>query len=125
MKDNRPVSIDPSSVLYRYGQSAPWVVYHDVQLTTKEYMREVVKINPTWLTELAPHFYMASDRRKQGQQSKKRKARAAMLPPRETGILGMLAAEDDGIGMVTTRVSRKGKGTKGTGGQVKRRRPVF
>ena len=57
-------------------------------------------INPTWLTELAPHYYETKDRRKQGQQSKKRKARASMLPPENVGILGMLAAEDGHLALL-------------------------
>lgn len=118
------MELNPSSVLFRYGQAAPYVVYHDVQLTTKEHMREVVVINPTWLTELAPHYYETKDRRKQGQQSKKRKARASMLPPENVGILGMLAAEDGhgGRPVLPARGRRRGASTQAP---VKRRRPVF
>lgn len=34
-----------------------WVVYHELVLTTKEYMRQVSEIKPEWLVELAPHYY--------------------------------------------------------------------
>ena len=30
-------------------------------LTTKEYMREVMAIEPKWLTELAPRFFRKAD----------------------------------------------------------------
>jgi len=113
VKDGRKVVLHPTSVLFRYSQTAPWVVYHDVQLTTEEHMREVVAIKPTWLTELAPQYYEAKDKRKQGHQSTKRKARDAMLPPRTAGILGLLAAEEAeirggaGDGRSRTRASGK------------------
>ena len=34
-----------------------WVVYHELVLTTKEYMRSVSEIKPEWLVEVAPHYY--------------------------------------------------------------------
>jgi hypothetical protein len=34
-----------------------WVVFHEVIVTTKEFMREVTAIKAMWLTEIAPHFY--------------------------------------------------------------------
>jgi hypothetical protein len=39
----------------------PQVVYHELVLTTKEYMREVMAIDPKWLVELAPRFFKAAD----------------------------------------------------------------
>ena len=39
----------------------PWVVYHEVFQTTKEYMREVTAIDPKWLVEYAPAFFKFSD----------------------------------------------------------------
>lgn len=34
-----------------------WVVYHELVLTSKEYMRTVSEIKPGWLIEIAPHYY--------------------------------------------------------------------
>ena len=34
-----------------------WVVYHELVLTSKEFMRTVSEIKPGWLVEIAPHFY--------------------------------------------------------------------
>ncbi len=34
-----------------------WVVYHELVLTSKEYMRTVSEIKPGWLVEIAPHYY--------------------------------------------------------------------
>ena len=32
-------------------------MYHELVLTSKEYMRAVSVVEPKWLTELAPHYY--------------------------------------------------------------------
>jgi ATP-dependent RNA helicase DHX8/PRP22 len=37
------------------------VIYHELVLTTKEYMREVMAIDPKWLVELAPRFFKPAD----------------------------------------------------------------
>lgn len=33
------------------------MVYHELVLTAKEYMRHCTAIRPEWLAELAPHYY--------------------------------------------------------------------
>ncbi|CBI31157.3 unnamed protein product, partial [Vitis vinifera] len=38
-----------------------WVIYHELVMTTKEYMREVTVIDPKWLVELAPRFFKVAD----------------------------------------------------------------
>jgi ATP-dependent RNA helicase DHX8/PRP22 len=57
--ENQPVYIHPSSALHM--KSPEWVVYHELVLTTKEYMRNVLVIEPKWLVELAPNFYKKAD----------------------------------------------------------------
>ncbi len=57
--ENTPVYIHPSSSLFQ--RQPDWVVYFELVLTTKEYMREVCVIDPKWLVELAPRFFKASD----------------------------------------------------------------
>ncbi|KAF7634515.1 hypothetical protein Mgra_00006086 [Meloidogyne graminicola] len=57
--DGQTVYIHPSSSLF---QNQPeWVVYHELVQTTKEYMREVTAVEPTWLIELAPSFFKRGD----------------------------------------------------------------
>ena len=53
--EQQPVYIHPSSSLFQ--QQPDWVLYHELILTTKEYMREVLAIDPRWLPELAPRFF--------------------------------------------------------------------
>ncbi|KAJ3023009.1 ATPdependent RNA helicase [Thoreauomyces humboldtii] len=52
---NEVLHIHPGSVLRK--RAPEWVVYHEVVETTKAFMRDIVVIEPDWLTELAPHFY--------------------------------------------------------------------
>ncbi|KAJ3331468.1 putative pre-mRNA-splicing factor ATP-dependent RNA helicase dhx16 [Gonapodya sp. JEL0774] len=60
IKHNQTVFIHPSSSLF--GESNPrWVVYFELVLTTKEFMRQVIEIKPEWLLEVAPHFYKAKE----------------------------------------------------------------
>ncbi|CAN6831704.1 unnamed protein product, partial [Brassica oleracea] len=53
--ENQPVYIHPGSALFQ--RQPDWVIYHDLVMTTKEYMREVTVIDPKWLVELAPRFF--------------------------------------------------------------------
>ncbi|KAK4343910.1 hypothetical protein RND71_037004 [Anisodus tanguticus] len=38
-----------------------WAVYHELVLTTKEYMRQITELKPEWLVEVAPHYYQLKD----------------------------------------------------------------
>jgi pre-mRNA-splicing factor ATP-dependent RNA helicase DHX16 len=38
-----------------------WVVYHELVLTSKEYMRILSEIRSEWLLEVAPHMYSSKD----------------------------------------------------------------
>ncbi|KAI3520625.1 hypothetical protein L1887_10075 [Cichorium endivia] len=59
VKHPQTVYIHPSSGL---AQVLPrWVVYHELVLTTKEYMRQVSELKPEWLVEIAPHYYQLKD----------------------------------------------------------------
>ncbi|XP_045598629.1 pre-mRNA-splicing factor ATP-dependent RNA helicase DHX16 [Procambarus clarkii] len=54
-KKNQTVMMHPQSCLV---EDLPrWVVYHELVMTTKEYMRNVVVIDGKWLLEVAPHYY--------------------------------------------------------------------
>jgi ATP-dependent RNA helicase DHX8/PRP22 len=59
LADNQQVYIHPSSALFH--QQPQWVIYNEIVMTSKEYMREVTAISPAWLVELAPRFYKSID----------------------------------------------------------------
>lgn len=60
--DNQTVYIHPSSALF--NRQPDWVIYHELVLTTKEYMREVIAVDPKWLVEFAPAFFKFADHNK-------------------------------------------------------------
>ncbi|CAG8708548.1 22624_t:CDS:2 [Dentiscutata erythropus] len=69
--EGTPVYIHPSSALFNKGPE--WVIYHELVMTTKEYMREITAIEPKWLTEAAPTFFKVADantisKRKRGEK---------------------------------------------------------
>lgn len=69
--DQNPVYIHPSSALF--NKNPEYVIYHELVLTTKEYMRNIMVIDAKWLTELAPNFYKTADPHKITKQKRKEK----------------------------------------------------
>eukprot|EP01063_Lacrimia_lanifica_P021372 TRINITY_DN2868_c0_g1_i1.p1 TRINITY_DN2868_c0_g1~~TRINITY_DN2868_c0_g1_i1.p1 ORF type:complete len:1164 (+),score=463.84 TRINITY_DN2868_c0_g1_i1:59-3550(+) len=63
LADEQEVYIHPSSALA--GKNPEWVIYHELVQTSKEYMREVMAIEPHWLPEMAPNFFHVHDPRMQ------------------------------------------------------------
>ncbi|KAL7515728.1 hypothetical protein ACHAXN_012885 [Cyclotella atomus] len=57
--DQNPVYIHPSSAVF--NKNPEWVIYNELVLTTKEYMRNIMVIDAKWLIELAPAFYKKAD----------------------------------------------------------------
>ncbi|XP_071742100.1 probable pre-mRNA-splicing factor ATP-dependent RNA helicase DEAH5 [Rutidosis leptorrhynchoides] len=55
---NQPVYIHPGSALF--DREPDWVIYHELVMTKKEYMREATVLDPKWLVELAPRFFLRS-----------------------------------------------------------------
>ncbi|GKY97532.1 hypothetical protein MPSEU_000711400 [Mayamaea pseudoterrestris] len=61
VKQRKTVYIHPSSVLAKDEEPPAWVVFFELAFTTKEFMRQVSPIQPSWLTDIAPHYYQESD----------------------------------------------------------------
>ena len=59
IKNAHVVNIHPTSSLIK--DNPRWVIYHELVYTTKEYMREIIEIEPEWLMEVAPHYYKNID----------------------------------------------------------------
>lgn len=59
VKHPQTVHIHPSSGLAKVLPR--WVIYHELVLTAKEYMRQVTELKPEWLVEIAPHYYQLKD----------------------------------------------------------------
>ena len=66
IKSGEVLEIHPSSVLANIKPK--WILYNDIFISTKKYMREVSEIEIDWVLELCPHYY--KDTRKEFQQEK-------------------------------------------------------
>lgn len=58
-KQNQTTYIHPTSSLFE--ELPKWVLYHELVLTNKEFMRQVTEIESKWLLEVAPHYYKAGE----------------------------------------------------------------
>lgn len=61
LKKNQAVFIHPSSVLYPVKPPPKLILYHELVLTSKEFMRNCMLIEENWLHELAPHYYNSKE----------------------------------------------------------------
>ncbi|KAM0823885.1 hypothetical protein ACQ4PT_070566 [Festuca glaucescens] len=53
------VQMHPSSVLFRTKQDC--VIFNELVRTTQNYMKNLTRIDPLWLAELAPQYYATED----------------------------------------------------------------
>ncbi|KAI4154231.1 MAG: hypothetical protein LQ340_001802 [Diploschistes diacapsis] len=60
-KSNVSAYIHPSSTLMAQNPPPRFILYHELVLTSKEYMRSAMPIKPEWLVEVAPHFHKKED----------------------------------------------------------------
>jgi pre-mRNA-splicing factor ATP-dependent RNA helicase DHX38/PRP16 len=56
------VQLHPTSSLYGLGYLPDYVVYHELILTSKEYMSTVTAVDPHWLAELGGVFYSVKEK---------------------------------------------------------------
>ncbi|KZV86598.1 P-loop containing nucleoside triphosphate hydrolase protein [Exidia glandulosa HHB12029] len=57
-----PTHLHPTSALYGLGYTPTYVIYHELILTSKEYMTTVSAIDPYWLAELGSVFYSVKEK---------------------------------------------------------------
>ena len=59
VKHRHTTTIHPNSSLF---ESQPrWVVYYELVFTSKEFMREIIEIESSWMKEVAPHYYKQNE----------------------------------------------------------------
>jgi len=59
VKNGLSVYLHPSSVLIE--ERPKWVIFYELVLTSKEYMRSCIPLKPEWLVEVAPHYHKQKD----------------------------------------------------------------
>jgi len=57
LRSGMPCKLHPSSALYCLGYVPDYICYHELVMTTKEYMHCVTAVDPNWLAELGNMFY--------------------------------------------------------------------
>lgn len=62
IRSGLPTHLHPTSALYGLGYTPSYVVYHELILTSKEYMTQVTSIDPYWLAELGSVFYSVKEK---------------------------------------------------------------
>ncbi|KAG5651047.1 hypothetical protein H0H81_010081, partial [Sphagnurus paluster] len=61
LKTNHTVYIHPSSSLFQHQPPVKTLLYYELVMTSKSYMRQVMEIKPSWLLEVAPHYFKPAD----------------------------------------------------------------
>ena len=64
------VQLHPTSALYGLGYLPDYVVYHELILTSKEYMSCVTSVDPHWLADLGGVFYSLKSKEYSGREKR-------------------------------------------------------
>lgn len=86
-----PCHLHPTSALYGLGNTPPYVIYHELVSTTKEYMRCVTAVEGQWLAELGPQFF--SIRESYAERIQRRQREAERQQSMEAQMEAALEAE--------------------------------
>lgn len=101
-RNGMPCHLHPSSALYGLGYSPEYVVYHELILTTKEYMQCATSVEPEWLAEMGPMFFSVkqSDTSMLEHKKKQKEEKSAMEEEmeslrREQAVLEKVKKKED------------------------------
>ena len=61
MRTGMPCHLHPTSALFGMGFTPDYIVYHELVMTSKEYMQCVTSVDGYWLAELGPMFYTVKE----------------------------------------------------------------
>jgi pre-mRNA-splicing factor ATP-dependent RNA helicase DHX38/PRP16 len=64
------VQLHPTSALYGLGYLPDYVIYHELILTSKEYMSCVTSVDPHWLADLGGVFYSLKSKEYSGKEKR-------------------------------------------------------
>ncbi|XP_038223294.1 pre-mRNA-splicing factor ATP-dependent RNA helicase PRP16 [Zerene cesonia] len=69
-----PCHLHPTSALFGLGSSPDYVVYHELMMTSREYMHCVTAVDGRWLAELGPMFFSVKETGKTNRDKRKEAA---------------------------------------------------
>ena len=64
VRTGMPCHLHPTSALFGMGYTPDYIVYHELVMTSKEYMQCVTAVDGHWLADLGPMFYSVKDSNK-------------------------------------------------------------
>ncbi|KXJ24240.1 Pre-mRNA-splicing factor ATP-dependent RNA helicase PRP16 [Exaiptasia diaphana] len=72
MRTGMPCHLHPTSALFGMGHTPDYIVYHELVMTSKEYMQCVTAVDGNWLAELGPMFYSIKESTRSRAENRKR-----------------------------------------------------
>ena len=84
IRTGMPCHLHPTSSLYGMGWASDYVVYHELVMTSKEFMHVATAVDGEWLAELGPMFYSikkSSKTRKEAAQNTLGAIRKVLIGP--------------------------------------------
>nr|XP_033798390.1 pre-mRNA-splicing factor ATP-dependent RNA helicase PRP16 isoform X1 [Geotrypetes seraphini] len=72
IRTGMPCHLHPTSSLFGMGYTPDYILYHELVMTTKEYMQCVTAVDGEWLAELGPMFYSIKHAGKSRQETRRR-----------------------------------------------------
>ncbi|CAI0555466.1 unnamed protein product [Linum tenue] len=94
-RSGMPCHLHPTSALYGLGYTPDYVVYHELVLTTKEYMQCATSVEPQWLAEMGPMFFSVKDSDTSMLEHKKKQKEEKTAMEEEMENLRKAQAEDE------------------------------
>ncbi|KAI0279232.1 P-loop containing nucleoside triphosphate hydrolase protein [Russula aff. rugulosa BPL654] len=61
LKTNQTVYIHPSSSLFQHQPPIKALLYYELVMTSKSYVRQAMEIKSAWLLDVAPHYFKPAD----------------------------------------------------------------
>ncbi|KAK7261573.1 hypothetical protein RIF29_27887 [Crotalaria pallida] len=92
-RNGMPCHLHPSSALFGMGCTPEYVVYHELILTSKEYMQCATAVEPQWLAELGPMFFSVKESDTSMLEHKKRQKQEKTAMEEEMENLKKVQAE--------------------------------
>ncbi|XP_029464131.1 pre-mRNA-splicing factor ATP-dependent RNA helicase PRP16 isoform X2 [Rhinatrema bivittatum] len=111
VRTGMPCHLHPTSSLFGMGYTPDYILYHELVMTTKEYMQCVTAVDGEWLAELGPMFYSIKHAGKSRQESRRRAKEEASAMEEE-----MVLAEEQ---LRARREEQERRNTQGSTRSVK------
>ncbi|XP_047338785.1 pre-mRNA-splicing factor ATP-dependent RNA helicase DEAH7 [Impatiens glandulifera] len=106
-RNGMPCHLHPSSALYGLGYTPDYVVYHELILTTKEYMQCATAVEAHWLAEQGPMFFSVKDSDTSMLEHKKKQKEEKTAMEEEMENLRKVQVEEERKGMEKEKAKRE------------------